>query len=94
MKSWVFTFRVVPPTHTVSARNGADVFFAGYSRVLQRWTMVLPGGCEEHIDEPQMIFLEDEYAKAHAKDLSESVRRPAVRLRKGKEKAVQCQLAL
>jgi hypothetical protein len=92
-KSWVFSFRVNPPTDRVfSARNGSDVFFAAHSRVLQRFYMVIPGRGEEEIDEPQMIYLEDDYAKAHAKDIGTYVRRPTLRLRESK--AVQFELAL
>jgi hypothetical protein len=95
MKSWVFTFRVEPPTDRVfSARNGADVFFAAHSRVLQRFYMVIPGHGEEEIDEPQMVYLEDDYAKAHAKDIGTSVRRPTLRLRESKKKSVQFELGL
>lgn len=96
MKSWIFSFRVHPPTDRVfSARNGADVFFAAYSRVLRRWYMIVAGHGEEEIDEPQMIYLDSDYAKAHEKDVSSQVRRPTLRLREGKKKAVlQFELAL
>lgn len=93
MKNWIFTFGIEPPTCVVSARNGADVFFAAFSRALRQWFIVYPGG-EERIDEPQMIFVESEYAKAHAKDIGTRVRRPTLRLREGKPKAVQYELAL
>jgi hypothetical protein len=92
MKSWVFTFRVMPPAGTVSARNGSNAFFAYYSPITNRWSMIYPGG-EERIDEPQMLFLDSEYVKAHEKDLSMSPRRPTIRLREGKRKAVQFELA-
>lgn len=94
MKSWFFTFRIEPPSCVVSARNGANVFFAAHSRVLGRWYMVIPGRNEEQIDEPQMIFVEADYAKAHERDIGTSVRRPTIRLREGKKKVVQFELAL
>jgi hypothetical protein len=56
--------------------------------------MVIPGQGEERIDEPQQVFLEDEYVKSHAKDVSTSARRRTLRLREGKKKDVQYQLAL
>ncbi len=90
--SWVFTFRVDPPTGVVSARNGASVFFAAFSRALRQWYMVPPGQPEEKIAEPQMIFVSQEYADTHKR---ESVgRRPGVRLREGKQKLVQFELGL
>lgn len=92
MKNWVFTFRVDPPTGTVvSARNGGSVFFAGYSRLLRQWFMVYPGG-EEKIDEPQMLFVEDEYAKAHERQ--NVGRRPTIKLRESKTKPIQFELGL
>lgn len=90
MKSWVFTFRLDPPSGVVSARNGACVFFAAYVPVLGVWSMVYPGG-EETIDEPQMIFVDDEYAKTHQR--SACGRRPTIRLRE-KKKELQFELAL
>jgi hypothetical protein len=91
MKSWIFAFRVEPPPHVFSARNGGSVFFCAYSRVLSQWFMVFPGG-EEKIDEPQMIFISDEWAKEHA--IEGVVRRPSIKLREGKKKAIQFELAL
>ncbi len=91
-KSWVLAYRIEPPTCVVSARNGANVFFAAYSRPFQHWYMVVPGHTEEEIDEPQMILVEADYAKAHEKDVQ--VRRPTIKLREGKKKAVQYELAL
>ena len=95
MKSWILSFRVHPPTGCVfSARNGGSVFSAAFSRVLNQWYMVIPGNGEEKIDEPQMIFVDDEYAKANKKDIGQSVRRPTIRLREPKHKALQFELAL
>ena len=89
--NWVFSFRVEPPTGVFSARNGVSVFFSAYSRLLDQWYLVA-NGTEEKIDPPQMIFVESDYAKAHEKE--ESVRRPTIRLRESKKKAVQFELAL
>jgi len=95
MKSWIFSCRVHPPTGQVfSARNGGSVFSAAFSRVLNQWYMVIPGNGEEKIDEPQMVFLDAEYAKANTKDIGQSVRRPTIRLREAKQKAVQFELSL
>lgn len=92
MKHWTFSFRIKPPDRVVSARNGANVFFAAYSNLLRRWYMVYPGG-EEKISEPQMILVEEQWAKDHPQDLSQG-RRPTIKLREPKGKAVQYQLAL
>ena len=89
MKHWVFTLRVDPPTCVVSARNGASVFFAGYARATRQWFMVYPGG-EEAIDEPQMIFVSQEYAAAHRRE--QIGHRPTIKLREGK--SVQYELGL
>lgn len=94
MKHWVFAFRVDPPIgFVVSARTGGSVFFAAYSRPLDQWFMVYPGG-EERIAEPQMLFLEEEYVSEHTRDLSKVVRRPTTTLRQGKQKTVQFELAI
>lgn len=89
MKRWIFTFRVHPPTCVVSARNGGSLFFAGYSPALRQWYWVFPGGSEK-IDEPQMIFVAEDYAETHKR---EGVgRRPSIKLREGK--LVQYELAI
>ncbi len=62
--TWVISGRVEPPTWVVSARNGASIFFAAYSKVLRQWFFVYPGG-EERIDEPQMILVEEDYVRDH-----------------------------
>ncbi len=64
MKRWIFSMRVEPPRCVVSARNGADVFFAAYSRALDQWYLCANGG-EEKIDTPNMLFLDEDYARAH-----------------------------
>lgn len=91
-KSWVLTWRIIPPTGcVVSTRNGSNVFWAAYSRFLRQWYMIYPGG-EEKIDEPQMLFVSHEYADTHKRE--GAVRRPTIKLREGKRKAVQYELAL
>lgn len=94
MKHWVFTFRVEPPAGTVfSARNAeGSYFFCAYIPVLRRWEMVVPGGPNETIDEPQMIFVTQEYADTHKRD--GVGRRPSIKLREGKQKSVQYELAI
>lgn len=64
MKKWILAFRVDPPAHVVSARTGGSVFFAAYSRWLRQWYLVA-NGSEEIIDEPEMLFLDEEYASDH-----------------------------
>lgn len=90
MKSWVFTFSVILPPCTVSARNGSSVFFAWYSKPLGQWYMVVPGGLEK-IDPPQMLFLGRDYVEAN-RDFHSAPKRSGVRLREPKRKAVQCEL--
>ncbi len=87
--TWVFAARVDPPTWVVSARDGASVFFAAYSKAIRQWFMVYPGG-EESIDEPQMLFVSEEYAAQHK--LEQIGRRPTIKLREGKQKLVQYEL--
>lgn len=89
--NWIFSFRIEPPTGVFSARNGGSVFFSAYSRLLDQWYLVA-NGSEEKIDPPQMIFVSEDYAKAHEKDMR--VRRPTIKLRESKKKAIQFELAL
>ena len=71
MKSWVFTAFVEPPVNeTVSARFGASAFFAAYSR-WTGWRMLVPGVGEEVIEEPQMLYLDDDYVRTHRRDLTQ-----------------------
>lgn len=90
-KHWVFTFRIEPPTGVMSARNGSYVFFAAYSRVLRNWFEVYPGG-EKVTREPMMLLVSQEYADTHKR--KGTVRRPIIKLRESKRKAVQYELAL
>jgi len=39
--------------------------FVGYSKILDRWVWLQPGGIEEKIAEPEKIFLDEEYIRAH-----------------------------
>jgi hypothetical protein len=65
VNSWVFAFRVEPPSNeTILARTGISTFFASYSRLTDRWHLIGPGG-EERINEPQWLFLDDQYVKDH-----------------------------
>lgn len=64
MKSWMATSRVEPPTGVVSARFGGSYIFAGYSRLLRQWYWIIPGG-EEKIAAPEMIFVDEQWAKEH-----------------------------
>jgi hypothetical protein len=64
MKSWHFSFRVQPPDNTVMGRSGGSVMDTYYDRLLDQWFLVA-GGTLEKINEPQMIFVSDEYARQH-----------------------------
>lgn len=77
MKSWIFTDRVEPPSGVVSGRFGASVMSVAYSRLLRQWYWIYPGGGEEKIAQPQMLFLDEEWARANpAKNFSPKVENP------------------
>lgn len=58
MKQWVPLRDVEEiPKGVVSARTGSNVIFAAYSRGLDQWYHVYPGG-ESKIPSPQMLFVE------------------------------------
>jgi hypothetical protein len=86
MKHWTFTARVEPPTGVVSGRFGGSVMFVAYSKPLHQWYWIYPGG-EEKIAQPQMLFLDEEWARAHpAKNFSPKVEKPlAIRQRKAEQ---------
>jgi hypothetical protein len=88
MSSWVFTFRVEPPhSQTILARSGGSIFFAAWSRLLDRWYMIYPGG-SERIEPPEMWLCEEDWAKTHQRDLAPA---PVQRIRRS-EKPEQMQL--
>ena len=84
MKRWIFTSRIEPADleGTVSGRFGASVMFVSYSRVTG-WHWIYPSG-QEKIDEPQMLFLEPDWARAHPRTSPVSRRENPLRLRKQK----------
>jgi hypothetical protein len=76
MKRWVFTWRVAPPVNqTISVRFGSSVMFGAYSKFLDQWYMVVPGGTFEKIAEPPMFFCDEEWAATHKRDFAEHPRR-------------------
>jgi hypothetical protein len=89
MKRWIFSFRVEPPNHTVLAKSGGSGFDAYYDRLLEQWYLVA-GSHMEKIEQPQMLFLDDEYAREHERDLAPP---PKKSLRRSK-KPVQMTLDL
>jgi hypothetical protein len=74
-KRWVFSLRVLPPQHTIMGRWGATVMDVFYSKILNQWYAVLPGGTLEKVTEPQMIFVSDAWARDHQRDLTKHPRR-------------------
>jgi hypothetical protein len=63
---WVETRTIDPPEGiTISGRFGGSIMFVAYSRVLDRWLWIQPGGVEEKIAEPEMIFVDEDYIKKH-----------------------------
>jgi hypothetical protein len=57
--------------------------FVAYSRFLRQWYWIYPGG-EEKIAEPQMLFLDEEWARANpAKNFSPKRENPLA-IRRGK----------
>jgi hypothetical protein len=86
MKLWIFTQRVEPPTGVVSGRFGASAMFVSYSHLIKQWYWVYPGG-EQKIEQPQMLFLDEEWAREHpSKTFSPKVEKPScIRRRKGAE---------
>jgi hypothetical protein len=76
VKNWVMTASVDPPEGVTSGRFGAAVMFVSHSRLLRQWYWVYPGGAEK-IPEPQMLFLDEEWARANpAKNFSPKVENP------------------
>ena len=84
-KRWIFAFSVIPPDCTVSIRYGAAVMFGYYSKWLDQWFAV-NGGRETRVEPPQMIFVSEEYARSHRRDLGQvrSYRENPLRIRKQK----------
>jgi len=62
---WVETRLIEPPEHTVSGRFGGSVMFVGYFKWLNEWRWLQPGGIEERIAEPEMIFVDEEWVRDH-----------------------------
>jgi hypothetical protein len=65
MKVWIETYKVEPPPYTVSGRFGGSVMFVYYFRVLDQWIWIQPNSIEERIAEPQEIFVDSEWIRAH-----------------------------
>jgi len=66
MKHWIFTARIDPDAlcGVISGRFGASVMSVSYDKFLGRWMWVYPGGAEK-IAQPQMLFLERNWARQH-----------------------------
>ena len=66
MKEWVPTSQIEPADleGVVSGRFGAAAMFVAFSSVT-RWLLIIPGGGEEKIEEPPLLFLEPVWAALH-----------------------------
>jgi len=84
MMRWVFASRIEPADieGTISARCGCNVFFAAFSKVTG-WLWIYPGG-EEKIAEPQMLFVDEEWAREHPRRSPVISRENPLRIRKQK----------
>src|SRR2546430_17648357 len=71
MKRWILLARVEPQNDvTVMMRHGASVTDGFYSRLLQQWFALVPGGGAEKISAPDMLWLDEEYARKHPRKFS------------------------
>lgn len=68
MKRWVITATVdsTKLPGVVSGRFGASVMFVSYSKIFGCWEWVYPGGIER-IAEPQMLFIDEQWASQNRK---------------------------
>lgn len=74
---WVITSTIDPTKlkGVVTGRFGASVMFVWYSKFLRQWYWVYGGGHEEKIAEPQMLFLDEDWAREN-RTLTQSPKRP------------------
>ena len=84
MKRWVFTFRIEPSEleGTVSGRFGQSVMFVAYSKY-SGWLLV-SGSSLEKIAEPEMLFLDPEWARQHPRKSPAPRRENPIKIRKQK----------
>jgi hypothetical protein len=65
MKVWIQLSQVEPPVNTtVLVESCGSLFSAAYSKLLDQWYLV-NGSYMEEIAEPQMLFLDSQWAKLH-----------------------------
>lgn len=64
MKQWVTTNMIdlSKLTGVISGRFGASVMFVAYEKYFRRWVWVYPGGAER-INEPEMILVDENWAR-------------------------------
>ena len=62
-KIWVETRTIKQPEGTVSGRFGSSVMFVFYFKALDEWRWVQPNSIEERIAEPQMVYVDEEWAR-------------------------------
>ena len=66
MKRWTITATIDASKldYVVLGRFGSSVMDVAYSKLLDQWYWVYPTG-EERIAEPQMLYLDEEWARAN-----------------------------
>jgi hypothetical protein len=86
LKRWILTSQIEPGEleGTLSGRFGSSVMFVAYQRLLDQWYWIQPNGIEERIAEPEMLFLDSDWARDHPRKTPVSRRENPQRIRKGK----------
>jgi hypothetical protein len=81
---WIFTSRIEPRDleGIVSGKYGSTVMFVAFSPVTG-WHWIYPGG-SERVSEPPMLFLDEQWARAHPRRSTVIHRENPRRIRKKK----------
>jgi hypothetical protein len=90
-KEWIDS-SLVEPTElegVISGRVGSNVFFCSYVKHIG-WRWIVPAASSEEIAEPEKLFLEPSWAKAHPRKSPVPLREKRLRIRK--QKAEQLRL--
>src|SRR5215475_9685086 len=95
MTRWILTGRIDPAAipGVVSGRFGASAMFVAYDRLRAQWMWIYPGG-EEKIAEPQMLFLDENWAREHPGKKSRGRRENPLAIRRQKSEQLVFDLCL